>query len=173
MRPRLAISKSLRWFADHLLSAILSLIVAALIAAWGGIFSFSLSALDYITVILNARTPLWVTISLILLCVLYTNLRIRQYRKSWNPPNVQEELHEVFGVYWNSQYKLRCLRCKWPLKCASKGHDPSIFWCSNCNTKFALRDPSGNPLTEADAISRLKEMLTNGSTGSAIKQAAQ
>jgi hypothetical protein len=162
MDPKVIVSKLLKWFADHLLSAILSLILAALIAAWGGVFAFSMSALGYAIQLLNEQTPLWATISLILLCCLYTYLTTRR-RNPQKPPSVEEELYEAFGVYWNSQYKLRCLRCKWPLKCGSKG--PSIFWCSNCNTKFILRDPDGNLLTEANAIARLKESLTSDCTG--------
>jgi hypothetical protein len=172
MPPKVILSKLLRWFADNLLRTILSLIVAALIATWGGVFAFSTSALDYAVQLLNARTPFWATIALILLCVLYTYLKTRR-RNPQKPPNVEEELYEAFGVYWNSQYKLRCLRCKWPLKCASKGHDPSIFWCSNCNTKFALRDPNGSALTEANAISGLKELRAIGSTGPAILKSTE
>lgn len=162
-----------RWKCSFvLLSTILSVIVAALIAAWGRVFAFSMSAIEYSIQLLNARTPLWATICLILLCAMYTYLTAR-CRNPQKTPNVEEELYEAFGVYWNSQYKLRCLHCKWPLKCASKGHDPSIFWCSNCNTKFALRDTNGNPLIEANAIAGLKELLTYGSTGPAVKPAAQ
>jgi hypothetical protein len=164
MHPKEALSRSLKWFADHLLNAILSLIVTAAIAAWGGIFGFSISAIDYTILLLSKPTPLWATICLILLCGLYTILKIRQYQNSYKPPAIQEELREEFGAYWNNQYKLRCLKCKWPLKCASKRHDPSIFFCSNCDTKHSLRNKCGVHLTEAQAIEELKKLPTNGST---------
>ena len=143
-------------------SSIVSIIVVALFAGSTGIYLFFDKLWHAIINTMQSPTPLWATTALGLLLGVYIYLKSRQFRKSQEPPNVQEKLHEAFGVYWNSQYNLRCLRCKWPLKCASKGHDPSIFWCSNCNTKFPLRDPNGNHLTEANAIEQLKKVLTSG-----------
>jgi hypothetical protein len=155
MHPKEALSRSLKWFGEHLLSAFLSICLAALIAAWGGLFQFSKSGLDYAILLLNKPTQLWVTICLIVLFCLYTYSAARR-RIPQEPPNVQEDLHEVFGVYWNSQYKLRCLKCKWPLKCSSDRKDPSLFFCSSCNTKYSLRDKNGNHLTESQAIEQIK-----------------
>lgn len=164
MQIKVILSKLIRWFSDHLFATILSLIATTIITALGGIYIFSMSALDYALKMLNTRTPLWMTIFVILLCGLYTNLKTR-HKNPQNPPKVEEKLREEFGVYWNNQFKLRCLKCKWPLKCASKAYDPSIFWCSNCHEKFALRDPGGNPLTEANARSKLKELQRTDPTG--------
>ena len=166
------LTKILKIIASDIRQALFPAILLFLVGGIGGLLLLSEKALDFLKQSANIPTPLWATISLILLCGLYTYLTARR-RNLQKPPNVQEGLHEAFGVYWNSEYKLRCLKCKWPLKCASKGHDPSIFWCSNCNTKFALRDPGGNPLTEADAIVQLKQVLTSGRNGSAIKRATQ
>jgi hypothetical protein len=141
--------------------SIIGIIVAGLIVAAGGLHLLSKTVLNFSTQLLSTPTPLWATILLILLCCLYTCLKLRQHQKSYKPPNLQEELREEFGVYWNNQYKLRCLKCKWPLKCASKKHDPSIFFCSNCDTKHALRDKNGNHLTEAQAIEELKKLPTS------------
>lgn len=165
MNLKVALSRSLKWFADHLLSSILSLSLTALVAAWGGFFHFSKSAIDSAILLLSTQTPLWATISLVVLGCLYTYLRVRPYLRSKKPPNTQEQLHEAFGVYWNNEYKLRCLKCKWPLKCASVRYDPSVFFCSNCNEKHTLRDPNGNHMTEAKAAEQLKELLTTASTG--------
>ena len=129
------------------------------LALFGGsvaILAFSKNALNFVLQLLNTSTPLWAAISLILLCGLYTGLKIRRYQKSYKPPNVQEELREEFGVYWNNKYKLRCLKCKWPLKCSSDRKDPSLFFCSNCNLKHSIRDKNGKHLTEAQAIEQLK-----------------
>lgn len=153
--------KVLRTIASDVRQAAVPAILILLAGGTGGLLLLSEKALDFVRQSANIPTPLWATTALIVLCGLYTFLAVRR-RNPQKPPIVEEELHEAFGVYWNSQYKLRCLRCKWPLKCASKGLDPSIFWCSNCNTKFALRDPNGNPLTEANAIAGLKELLTSG-----------
>jgi hypothetical protein len=155
--------KVLRAIAADVRKTIIGLIVVALIGGYAGLLALSQTVLETSSRILNIPIPLWGTISLVLLCALFTYITVRR-KTPKKPPNVEKELHEAFGVYWNSQYKLRCLRCKWPLKCASKGLDPSIFWCSNCNTKFALRDPNGNPLTEANAIAGLKELLTSAPT---------
>ena len=155
--------KILKTIASDVRQAAVPAILLLLIGGTGGLLLLSEKALDFARQSANIPTPLWATISLIFLCVLYTYLAARR-KNPQKSPNIEEELHEAFGVYWNSQYKLRCLRCKWPLKCASKGHDPSIFWCSNCDKKFALRDPNGNPLTEAMAIAGLKELLTTAST---------
>lgn len=162
MHLKAILSKSLKWFANHLFGAILGLSLAAIFAAWGTFFSSSAKRiLGYAIQLLSTPTPLWATILLILLCCLYIYLKLRRHKKSYKPPNLQEELREEFGVYWNNQYKLRCLKCKWPLKCASKNFDSSTFWCSNCNTKHELRDKNGNHLTEAQAIEQLKKLPTS------------
>ena len=152
--------KALRAITADMRRAIIGVVVVALVGGYAGLLGLSKTVLETSSRILNTSTPLWVSISLILLCALYTYLAVRR-KNPQKPPNVDEEVHEAFGVYWNSQYKLRCLRCKWPLKCASKIHDPSIFFCSNCNTKHALRDKSGSHLTEAQAIEQLKKLPTS------------
>jgi hypothetical protein len=162
MHLKAILSKSLKWFANHLFGSILGLVLAAMFATWGTFFSSSAKrVLTYVIQLLSTPSPLWITILLILLCGLYNYLRLRQHQHSYKTPNIQEELHEAFGVYWNTQYKLRCLRCKWPLKCASKLFDSSVFFCSNCDTKYALRDQNGNHLTEVQAIEQLKKLPTS------------
>jgi hypothetical protein len=141
--------------------AIIGAIVLALVGGTGGLLYLSKTALAFSIAKSTMPIPLWAAILLILLCGFYTHLKIRQHRKSYNPPTIQEDLREDLGVYWNNQYKLRCLKCKWPLKCASKDFDSSIFFCSNCNTKHALRDKNGNHLTEAQAIEQLKKLPTS------------
>jgi hypothetical protein len=125
------------------------------------LFEFCQAYIKLCHSIIQYTTPIVGNHALILLCGLYTSLKLRRHQKSYKPPTIQEELREEFGVYWNNQYKLRCLKCKWPLKCASKIHDPSIFFCSNCDTKHALRDKNGNHLTEAQAIEQLKKLPTS------------
>ena len=159
--------KSLPKQISKFLVAVFYNIFAAILIALIGLpvlVSWATGTLDILLQTIKLPTPLWVTISLILLCGLYTSLKLRQHQKSYKPPTVQEELHEEFGVYWNNQYKLKCLKCKWPLKCASKNFDPSIFFCSNCDTKHALRDKNGTHLTEAQAIEQLKKLPTTGLT---------
>lgn len=162
MHPKATLIKWLKLFGGDTRQAIIGYILVLLILAGGGVVALSKTALTWVTHTANILTPLWATISLVLLCCLYIYLKTRQSQNPQKPPNVQEELHEEFGVYWNSQYKLRCLKCKWPLKCASKHFDPSVYWCSNCNTKHALRDPNGIHMTEAKAIEQLINLLTSG-----------
>jgi len=150
--------KSTAKFFANLMSNIFAVVLVGIVGV-STLIAWATGTIDFLLQSITIPTPLWATIVVVLLCCLYTYLKVRQFRTTQKSPNVQEELYEAFGVYWNNQYKLRCLKCKWPLKCASKGQDPSLFWCSNCNTKFALRDPNGNPLTEANAIERLKEVL--------------
>jgi hypothetical protein len=161
VHPKATLIKWLKLFGGDTRRAIVGYILVALIVMGGGVVVLTKTALNWLIQKANISTPLWATVLLILLCCLYTRLKLRQHQKSYKPPNIQEELHEEFGVYWNNQYKLRCLKCKWPLKCASKVHDPSIFFCSNCDTKHALRDKNGNHLTEAQAIEQLKKLPTS------------
>ena len=164
MRLKENFKKYMKSFGADIRQSIVGYIVVGLIIAGGGVAILTKTALTWLTQIANIPTPLWATIVLILLCCLYAYLKLRQYQRSYKPPNLQEELREEFGVYWNNQNKLRCLKCKWPLKNASKGHDPSIFFCSSCNTKHALRDKIGTHLTEAQAIDLLKQLPTTAST---------
>ena len=165
MHPIASLKTYLKVIVADTRRAIIAIILVALITAGGGLLYLSKTALNFSIQLLSTPPPLWATISLILLCALYIFLKIQQYRNPQKPPNIQEQLYEAFGVYWNNQYKLRCLRCKWPLKCASKNFDPSVFFCSNCDTKHALRDKNGNHLTQAQAIEQLKQLPTSGSTG--------
>ena len=155
------LTRRIRKAGENIESTLTQIFFLALCGGSIVILAFSKKALNFFLQFLNISTPLWATISLILLCGLYASLKLRRYQKSYKPPNVQEELREEFGVYWNNQYKLRCLKCKWPLKCSSKDFDSSIFWCSNCNTKHALRDKKGNHLTEEQAIEQLKHLPPN------------
>jgi hypothetical protein len=158
------IMSKLKWLLNQIvkfLSTLLRNILATIVVVTIGLpvlFSWVTGTLDTLLQFIKSSTPLWGTIASILLCLLYAHIRIRQHQNSSKPPIQEEELHEEFGVYWNNQDKLRCLTCKWPLKCASKDFDPSIFFCSNCDKKHALRDKNGNHLTEAQAIKKRRKL---------------
>jgi hypothetical protein len=147
-------------FLETLLRNILATILIAIIGL-PVLVSWVTGTLDILLQTIKSPTPLWGTIALVVLSCAYNYLKVRQYQKSYKPPTVQEELREEFGVYWNNQYKLRCLKCKWPLKCSSDRKDPSLFFCSNCNLKHSLRDKNGKHLTEAQAIGQLKNLPTS------------
>jgi hypothetical protein len=143
-------------FLEVLLRNILATILIALIGL-PVLVSWVTGTLDVLLQTIKSPMPLWGAIALVLLCYLYTRLKTQPY----HPPTIQEELREELGVYWNNQNKLRCLKCKWPLKCSSDRKDPSLFFCSNCNLKHSLRDKNGKHLTEAQAIEELKKLPTN------------
>jgi hypothetical protein len=164
MHLKATLIKWLKLFGGDTRRAIIGYIVLVLIAAGGGVVVLTKTTLTWLTQIANIPTPLWATILPVLLCGLYAYLKTRQCRNPQKPPNTQEELREEFGVNWNNQYKKRCLRCKWPLKYASEKYGPSVFFCSNCDCKHALRDVNGNLMTEANAIEQLKRLPTSGST---------
>jgi H+/Cl- antiporter ClcA len=151
---------------ENIESTITQIILIVILGGTAAIYAFAKKTFNIILQLLNAPTPLWAAILLIILliilCVLYTRFRIRQHEKSYKPLNVQEKLHEEFGVYWNNQYKLRCLKCKSPLKCASPKVGSSIFFCSNCDSKHPLRDKDGKYVTEAEAIEELKKLQKMG-----------
>ena len=148
--------KQMGKFFVNLLCNIFTVILIAIIGL-PVLISWATGTLDVLLQTIKSPMPLWGAIALVLLCYLYTRLRIQPY----HPPVNQEELREEFGVYWNNQYKLRCLKCKWPLKCASDRKDPSLFYCSNCNVKHSLRDKNGKHLTEAQATEELKKLPTS------------
>jgi len=152
------------WILSTVCAAIIAYIVWGYIDSRGGLYNLLIHTQDLLLILLNLTTPLWATIALTAICCLYTYLKIRQYQNSYKPPAIQEELLEEFGVYWNNQYKLRCLKCKWPLKCSSDKKDPSLFFCSNCNLKHSIRDKNGKHLTESQAIEQLKKLPTNHSS---------
>lgn len=152
--------KSIAKFFANLLSNIFVVILVGIVGV-PTLIAWATGTLDFLVQYINTPMPLWATTALVLLCCVYNYSKLRLYQNSYKPPAIQEELHEELGVYWNNQYKLRCLKCKWPLKCASKKHDPSIFFCSNCDTKHALRDKNGIHLTEAQAIEQLKKLPTS------------
>jgi hypothetical protein len=66
-------------------------------------------------------------------------------------------LRQVFGVFWDGDYNMRCLSCRKPLKNSSIG--PSVFFCSDpkCNSKHILKDARGTKITREDAVNRLKQ----------------
>lgn len=148
----------LKYIGKFFANFLSNIIVVILVGIFGvsTLIAWATGTLNLFLHTLNTPTPLLATIALALLCCLYTYVKVRQCQNSYKPSNIQEELIEEFGIYWNNKYKPRCLYCKYPLKCASNDFDLSVFFCSNCNRKHALRDPNGNHMTEAKAIEQLK-----------------
>lgn len=143
----------LKFLSDNLKKTLFSITLVAIVASLGGIYHIYETIWLYAKKYMLSNPPLWVII--LLLFLLYA-IHLIKHRTSKLPPLNNENLREVFGVYWNDQYKLRCLSCKHPLHPSSNRHDESIFFCSNCNHKFSLRDPNGKHINEAQAIESLK-----------------
>lgn len=137
----------------------IGLIVVGLIGGTSGLLYLSKTALSFSIAILNTTTPLWATILLVLICCLYTYLKIRLYKDTYKSPEIIEKLYEAYGVNWNKEHNKRCLLCKKPLKYSSEHGGFSVFFCSDtkCNNKHVLRDKNGNFITEQQAIDFLKK----------------
>ena len=138
-------------FSD-LHSAILGIIVGAIILSLGGIWVFSNKLWDILKSAMIVPTPLWLAITIILFTiVVYIHLRKRTSIPLSTPnPKYREEFH----VYWDENNKMRCLNCGKPLKYSSSDIDPSAFFCSDprCNSNHILKDKNGNKTTEQKAI---------------------
>lgn len=141
-------------FSD-LHSAILSIVIGAIILGLGGIWAFSKNLWLQIKSILVLPTPLWISgiLFLILLVSIYLFKKIAVPLSTPDP-----EYREEFHVLWDKNYKMRCLNCGKPLKYSSSDTDRSIFFCCDprCNSKHILKDKEGNKLTEQEALDRMK-----------------
>jgi hypothetical protein len=137
-------------------SAILGIIVAALILGAGGILVFSKNLWILLETTMLLPTPLWVTTIFLALFVLaYIYLKNKTSIPLSTPdPEYREEFH----VYWDKNNKMRCLNCGKPLKYSSSDSDPSIFFCSDprCNSKHILKDKRGKKISEQEAIDLMK-----------------
>ena len=142
-------------FSD-LHSAIVGIIVGALILGVGGIWVFSKNLWILLKTTMLLPTPLWVTaIFLGLFIMAYFYLKNKTSIPLSSPdPEYREEFH----VYWDKNNKMRCLNCGKPLKYSSSDSDPSIFFCSDprCNSKHILKDKLGKKISEQEAIDLMK-----------------
>ncbi len=85
MNLKASLSKLTLRFADHLFGAIVALLLAAGLAAWRAFFSESAKrTLCYAIAILSTSTPLWATIVLVLLCGLYTYVKVARILSKLN-----------------------------------------------------------------------------------------
>jgi len=149
-------------------SAILAVIVVAALAGLGGIWIFSKTLWLKLRAAMLLPTPLWATISLLVLLLLtYVYLRKKTSIPSSTP---DPEWREEFHVFWDKNNKMRCLYCGSPLKGSSIRSDPSIFNCSNpnCKQKHVLQDKQGKKMTEQEAIDQMPR--ASGSSQDAKKK---
>ncbi len=67
-----------------------------------------------------------------------------------------ERFKSKFGTLWGNKKRMRCLNCHKLLKYSTL--DSSTFFCSDpkCNNKHFLRDETGSPITEREAIEKMK-----------------
>lgn len=122
----------------------------------GGIWVFSKNLWNLLKTKILLPTPLWVTaIFLGLFVMAYLYLK----KKTSIPLSTPDpEYREEFHVYWDKNYKMRCLNCGKPLKYSSSDSDPSIFFCSDrrCDSKHILKDKHGKKISEQEAIDLMK-----------------
>ncbi len=86
MRPKETLTRILKLFFGDTRQAIISYIVLALIAMGGGLLALSKTALNLSIQIMTTPTPLWATISLVLLGCLYIHLKFRSLSISLTKP---------------------------------------------------------------------------------------
>lgn len=146
--------EQLKLFCGDIRKAIATVVVVLVLGGTVGVVCLPKTALHVLAQLLSTPTPIWGTTAAVLLCCGYTWYTHRRSCQTLSESPPTETLVEAFGVYWNSDYKKRCLKCRWPLKCGRSG--TSVFYCCNCDCKHALRDQDGNYLTESEAVKRLK-----------------
>ena len=76
MHPKELITKTLKAIGVDTRQAIIGVIVVSLVGGYSGLLYLSKTALEISLLFLNTQTPLWATISLIVLCCLYIYLQI-------------------------------------------------------------------------------------------------
>ncbi len=98
------LSKFLKMFVADTRRAIVSYIVVGLILAGGGVVILTKTVLNRLTQIANIPTPLWATIVLILLCGLYTYLKVakilsKSNSQTYKLPSQYSEYQPIHGVF--------------------------------------------------------------------------
>ncbi len=96
--------KRIKKLFENTESTITTVIVLALLGGSAGILALSKKALTFFLQISNISTPLWATISLILLCCLYTYLKASKYSKKNLPLDTSLAnaiLIEIGNFKWN------------------------------------------------------------------------
>lgn len=145
MHPKEVLTKFLKLFVSDTRQAIVSYILVVLIVAGGGLLAISKTALDFSIQIITTPTPLWVTISLVLLSCLYTYLRVRQVPSKADLP-YRIEYIALGPVKWKAKihrpdyFKVDeipvCKKHDLPLI-----HESSAYYCPeeyNCHVRYKL-----------------------------------
>lgn len=149
------IIKILKTIFSDARQVIIGVIVLALFGGTTGVLYLSKTALAFSISILTIPTPLWATIALVLLLVLYVQLKGKKSQSSMIP------LFSACGAFWDSKFNMYCLSCMKSLK--NSTISTSIFFCSDpkCNSKHPLKDDSGRDITKQEAIDIIKTSVNN------------
>lgn len=135
-------------FSD-LHNVIVGIVVVAIVSG-GSIYLFFRNLWTQLQNIAQSPTPLWGTIVLVLLLLGY--IKVNSIRPFKIP-----KLFKACGVYWDADYNMYCLSCMKPLK-NSSDINSSLFYCCDpkCNSKYILKNDTGNELTIQDAIHHIE-----------------
>jgi len=106
--PKAILIKLLKSIGVYSWQGVIGYIVGAMILAYGGIFYSQI--LNYATLFLNIKTPLWATIALIVLCCLYTYIKVAQILSKLNQagqpsksPPCKTILFTIDDLKWNTK----------------------------------------------------------------------
>jgi len=107
MHLKATLIKCTKLFFGDIRRAIVSCIVSSLILAGGGVVTFAKTARDWLIQTSNTPTPLWVTISLILLGCSYIYIKVAKFQSKLNhqdqsnksPPPQYSEYQPTPGVF--------------------------------------------------------------------------
>lgn len=96
MRPKELIIKGIKTIFGDTRQTIVSIVVVALVGGYSGLLYLSKTALEISLLILNIKTPLWATTLLVLLCCLYTYLKVIQKPDpSSSPKNFTDQIQPI------------------------------------------------------------------------------
>lgn len=92
----------------------------------------------------------WMLLTAVIVIVVILMWSVRIYRR-------YGRFREAFGVFWDKNYKMRCLSCRKPLKHSST--DAHLVYCSDpdCNSKHILKSPTGEVVSPQEAVNDLKQ----------------
>jgi hypothetical protein len=137
-------------------SHLVGLIVGAILLAIGSFVLFSENVWLYVKTTMQSPTPLWATIVLVLLVVIYMKMKKTQPTLEALPSG---RLIPKFGVLWDKNKEPYCPFCEKLLSLSQRinnGESIILLRCLECQQMPDIMDDNANLLSLKEAKSRLK-----------------